>query len=243
MNRYIDTIKKEPLYGETIHYASMEYGIISDMTILDIGCGEGKMSLFFAMHDANVIGIDKRSSALKQANELLKTHSLEKQCLFIKGFGEKIPLPDASVDIIYSRSTIQYMDRPTALEEYFRVLRPEGKVILIENLPHNPIIYVYRIVRRLTSWSEKKKSYINSIRGYITHSEISDYSNRFEKAYRKEFHLFRMISIYSSRRLAFIRHIDTLVGSLDTLLLKYIPGLKRLAWFCLIYCERKKADV
>ncbi len=246
MNQFIEEIINAPLYGESIKDVSIFLNPITNKTILDIGCGDGQLSLFFAMQGANIIGIDKRSSALKKATNLLAKYRLDNQTQFIKGLGEQLPLDDSSVDIIYSRSTIQYMNRDKALNEYFRVLKPDGKIALIENLPHNPIIKIFRVIRSITSFSIEQKNYINSINGYITHKEIDDYMSRFEHSTKKEFHLFRMLSIYLSRafqtNLAIIK-FDNFLKSADRFILQNVPITKSLAWFCSIYCEKKKQDV
>jgi ubiquinone/menaquinone biosynthesis C-methylase UbiE len=96
--------------------------------LLDVGCGG--TDFYRKLHHVlgTYIGIEPSQS------ELLHADSKENVYL-MRGMGEKILLPDSSVDIALLISVLDHcLDAHKTLEETFRVLRPGGTaIILLEN--------------------------------------------------------------------------------------------------------------
>lgn len=61
---------------------------------------------------------------------------------WINGDAQSLPLPDASADVVSIAFGIRNVqDVPTAMREFHRILRPGGRVIILEfSLPTNPIL-------------------------------------------------------------------------------------------------------
>lgn len=58
----------------------------------------------------------------------------------IEGYAQAIPLPDESVDVVFAGNSLQHVKKrqqPRALSEIYRVLKPGGKIIVIENAKGN----------------------------------------------------------------------------------------------------------
>ena len=94
--------------------------------VVDVGCGLGQ--LFVAKSSAippgvACYGFDIDPSSIDYAIE----HWAEK-AMFAVAPAEKLPLPDASVDLYVSRVTLPYTDIPRALAEAARVLVPGGRL-------------------------------------------------------------------------------------------------------------------
>lgn len=60
-----------------------------------------------------------------------------------------LPFAEASVDAVFCFSVLQYADRAAALAEMRRVLRPGGRVVVVENLAGSPVALAYRAWRAL----------------------------------------------------------------------------------------------
>lgn len=101
--------------------------------VFDAGCGTGKYLKVIEEKAKKYIGMDLSSEQLKKATQKIN----KKGTYLILGNLKKIPLEDNSVDIIISTwvlGTITNIEeRELCLQELKRILKPTGKIILIEN--------------------------------------------------------------------------------------------------------------
>ena len=187
-----------------------------------------------------MFGMDRNPACVEQATALAKLLGVAHRCSFLVGCAEECPFASKSVDAVFSKSTIQYMERDKVLSEYFRILRPGGSLALIENLPHNPLINLYRLHRRLTARTQQELEYVRSIKGYLTSAEIEGLRAHFHRIVQQRYHLFRMPSLRLVARFprsAVVGRLDDAVARIDAVLLAWVPPLRRLAWFVAVYAE------
>ncbi len=99
-------------------------------TVLDLGSGGGIDVLLSARRvgpTGKAYGLDMTDEMLALARENQRKAGLE-NVEFLKGDIERIPLPDASVDVIISNCVINLAaDKRKVLAEAFRVLKPGGR--------------------------------------------------------------------------------------------------------------------
>ena len=100
-------------------------------TILDLGSGGGidvLMASRFVGDTGQVYGLDMTDEMLRLANEN-KTKMGVSNVEFIKGYIEKIPLQDETVDAVISNCVINLSeDKEKALSEAYRVIKPGGRL-------------------------------------------------------------------------------------------------------------------
>jgi arsenite methyltransferase len=98
--------------------------------VLDLGSGGGIDVLLSAKRvgpTGKVYGLDMTEEMLALANENKRRAGAD-NVEFLKGEIERIPLPDASVDVIISNCVINLSgDKKRVLAEAFRVLKPGGR--------------------------------------------------------------------------------------------------------------------
>ncbi len=107
---------------------------LENKIILDLGCGSGKFIPFFAPRAKRYYALDASKKLLEIAG---KKCTGMKNISFIHSLAQKIPLPNNSVDVVFSSwalSAMNFIDkREKALKEIFRVLKKGGECILVEN--------------------------------------------------------------------------------------------------------------
>jgi demethylmenaquinone methyltransferase/2-methoxy-6-polyprenyl-1,4-benzoquinol methylase len=126
--------------------------------IVDIACGTGDLTLQFVQRLVDVqpceslvdIGIPKQPViGIDFTYEMLPIARAKHQrrpCLtrvhWLNGDAQSLPLPDACCDVVSIAFGIRNVADPAAaIREFFRVLRPGGRVIILEfSLPTNPVL-------------------------------------------------------------------------------------------------------
>jgi len=108
----------------------------SDKRVLDVGCGRGCIALHVARATgAFVSGIDIEPSHVANARTHARRIGLADQTQFrVASFNEHpLPFSDESFDAIYDVQAFTYaMDKKGLFGELFRVLKPGGKLTLLE---------------------------------------------------------------------------------------------------------------
>ena len=119
----------EPLL-EILHDRG-ELDSIAGLRLLDLGCGFGALSAFFAARGATVMGVDLKEDRLEVGRRVAAEHGLDVQ--FRPGRMQKLALPDETFDVVVQNNSLCYVvpreDRRAALSETVRVLRPGGRLV------------------------------------------------------------------------------------------------------------------
>lgn len=118
-------------------------------TILELGCGQGQDSVFFAQNGYQVLATDFSPFALAQA--LQKTpQELNSQIKYqALDISQPLSVPHNSFDIVYSHLAIHYFDaiRTQALfDEIFSVLKPGGIFAALTNTIADPEVAAATII-------------------------------------------------------------------------------------------------
>lgn len=109
--------------------AAQKYGVdFEDKTLLDLGCGDGAISVGYLMLGAQkVVGVDIEERSIERANQ----HFANERAEFHLGSVGGIPLPDESVDVVTCIDVLEHVAKPEMiLAECKRVLRPGGKMLI-----------------------------------------------------------------------------------------------------------------
>jgi ubiquinone/menaquinone biosynthesis C-methylase UbiE len=104
-------------------------------TVLDIGCGLGLLACVLAKKDCHVHGIDIGEDNLKVAKRLSEMLNVEKLCAFQKAESNTLPFSTSTFEHVvlsWTLHDIQMENREPLLLECTRVLKPNGKLLILD---------------------------------------------------------------------------------------------------------------
>lgn len=110
--------------------------LLPAMDVADIGCGEGYLTLEIALWARHVTAVDRSDDVLERAQALAARRETA-NVAWKKGDLSRLPLRDESVDLaLFSHSLRYAADPERALDEAVRVLRPGGRVLVLDLKEH-----------------------------------------------------------------------------------------------------------
>jgi ArsR family transcriptional regulator len=105
--------------------------------VADLGCGEGYLAIEMAQWARRVVAVDRSADVLEGARDLAKRRRI-RNITWKRGDLERLPLEDASVDLALLSQALHHAEHPDrALSEAHRILRPGGRVLLLDLRAHD----------------------------------------------------------------------------------------------------------
>ncbi len=120
-------------HGEVISF----YLDLSGKHVLDVGCGDGRLTRAMTEMGATVIGIDPGERQLAKARAAEKIGSE----IYVEGAADELPVEDHSVDVVVFFNSLHHVpiDRlRQALTESRRALKISGTLYIAEPLAQGP---------------------------------------------------------------------------------------------------------
>ena len=126
---------RDDLFGDRVHLAALAALAGGDWVVGDLGCGTGQVSASLAPFVGRVIAVDESAAMLQAARRRLA--GLDNVDLR-RGQLEGLPIDDGKLDMASLMLVLHHVPEPAkALSEVARVLRPGGRVIIGDMLPHD----------------------------------------------------------------------------------------------------------
>lgn len=130
-DRVADYVRARPGYpGELIEVLAGRCGLTPNATIADVGSGTGLLARVFLEYGNAVFGVEPNAEMRAAGERFLVDcaafHSID-------GGAEATTLSDASVDFVTAGQAFHWFDRERARQEFARILKPGGWVVLIWN--------------------------------------------------------------------------------------------------------------
>ena len=140
------------LFGHHFQLHAMLSLIEPTLTVGDLGCGTGQVSELIAPHVAKVIAVDGSTDMVQAAKKRLKGHQIDVR----RGDMEALPIDDGQLDAAITALVLHHVPEPArALMEMHRVLKPGGRVLIVDMLPHDRVEYQQQMGHVWLGFSEK----------------------------------------------------------------------------------------
>jgi ubiquinone/menaquinone biosynthesis C-methylase UbiE len=126
---------RDELFGERFHLAALPAFADSEWTVGDLGCGTGQLTAALAPFVHHVIAVDASAAMLQAAKKRL--HGFENIELR-RGDLEALPIDDGRLDAATLGLVLHHLPEPgRSLAEVARVLKPRGRLLIVDMLPHD----------------------------------------------------------------------------------------------------------
>jgi len=108
------------------------FGDVAGLDAVELGCGTAYCSAWLARMGARVVGVDPTPAQLETARRMQQEFGLEFP--LVQAFGEDVPLPDASFDLVHSEyGASLWADPYKWIPEAARLLRARGRLVFLRN--------------------------------------------------------------------------------------------------------------
>jgi SAM-dependent methyltransferase len=104
--------------------------ITADSVVADIGSGTGLLSKLFLDFGNRVLGVEPNAEMRAAGEEFLSRYP---NFTSIAGSAEATTLPSDSVDFVAAGQAFHWFQMPAARNEFHRILKSEGRVLIIWN--------------------------------------------------------------------------------------------------------------
>lgn len=117
---------------------------VTDKKILEIGCGNGELSVWLAKNGADVYGVDISDESIKIAEKRTNENNTDNRTHFYACPAEHVPFENDFFDIVFINVSLHHLEIDVALNEFKRVLKLGGIIVAIEPLAFSKIIQNFR---------------------------------------------------------------------------------------------------
>ncbi|HEX2033170.1 MAG TPA: metalloregulator ArsR/SmtB family transcription factor [Chloroflexota bacterium] len=126
---------RDELFGEHFHLAALAAFAGQEWTVGDLGCGTGQVSAALAPFVARVIAVDASPAMLQAAQRRLQGFGTVE---LRRGALETLPIDDERLDAAVLTLVLHHVPEPeSALAEVARALKPGGRLVIVDMLPHD----------------------------------------------------------------------------------------------------------
>jgi len=126
---------RDDLFGRRFFLPALLGLLDEDAVVADLGCGTGQVAEALAPFVGQVIGVDTSHSMLKAAKKRLEKHG---NVDLRAGTLEALPGNDGGLDAAMMFLVLHHVADPArALAEAARTLKPGGRLVVVDMLPHD----------------------------------------------------------------------------------------------------------
>jgi ArsR family transcriptional regulator len=142
--------------------------LLPPLEVADLGCGEGYLTVETARWARHVTAVDRSAGVLTRAKALAARKKIT-NITWKKGELEQLPIDDASIDVALLSQALHHAGEPaTALTEASRILKPGGRLLILDLRPHDETWVREKLGDRWFGFSDEQLS------GMLTRAGFTD---------------------------------------------------------------------
>lgn len=221
-----------------MRYIVERLGDLKGKRLLDVGCGLGEASVYFALRGAEVTATDLSPGMLDASLRLAAANGVRIRTHL--SAAESLQLPAEEVfDVIYAGNLLHHADIPATLARLSCRLAPQGVFVSWDPLAYNPVINVYRRIATQVRTADEHPLTWADIRGFRRHFPHVE-TRYFWLSTLLVFVIMALVQHRDPNRERFWkavvreerswRRLYRPLERLDRLLLKFLPPLRLLCW-------------
>jgi 2-polyprenyl-3-methyl-5-hydroxy-6-metoxy-1,4-benzoquinol methylase len=229
-----------------MRYIIQRLGDLSGKRLLDVGCGLGEASVYFALRGADVTSSDLSPGMLEATCRLAMRNGVKVTPHVSAAEDLKLP-SNAQFDVIYAGNLLHHVDIDETLKRLFPHLAPNGLLVTWDPLAYNPAINVYRSIATSVrtpdehplTWSDIRlfKKHFKSVETryfWLTTLLVFIFMVYFQRRDPNKERLWKVVVKEGHKWQWIYKPLETL----DRLLLTLAPPLRLLCWNVVIVATR-----
>jgi ubiquinone/menaquinone biosynthesis C-methylase UbiE len=139
-------------------YSAMMFwlGDIRDQAVLDVGCGDGWLSVILAKLGGRISGFDISAEGIRTAQDRAAANGVADRCAFAAASMYSLPYPDKAFGAVAGMSILHHLgDKARAARELYRVMQPGAIAVFSEPFGNNLWLERLRLYVPITSQAEE----------------------------------------------------------------------------------------
>jgi 2-polyprenyl-3-methyl-5-hydroxy-6-metoxy-1,4-benzoquinol methylase len=221
-------------------------GSLRDKKVLDLGCGLGEASVWFALQGADVTSLDISPGMLDVVQAVAARYGVS-VTPHVGSATDLSDFDDETFDVVYGANMLHHVEIPKCLDEVQRVLKVGGRAAFWDPVQYNPVIEVYRRMAMGVRTDDEHP---------LRRSDLAAMQTRFRRVEARGFWLTSLLIFLrfffidrlhpSSHRYWKLvvdqqedhRRFLSTAHSLDRKVLSVVPPLRWVCWNMAFVCER-----
>lgn len=233
----------EALTSPELRFIHQTLGDVRGLKVLDLGCGLGEASVYFALRGALVTACDLSGGMLEATQRLAAAHGVSLRTH--RAASEALLLEVSDLyDVIYVGNLFHHVDIPSTLNVLLPHLKRGGRLISWDPLGYNPLINIYRRIATAVRTPDEHP---------LVRADVREITSRFKRSQTQFFWLSTLVIFV----LMAMRHNPNKVrlwkavvdqseswrwlfvplAKVDALLIRLCPPLRWLCWNVVILGE------
>ena len=144
-------------------------GDLRGRELLDVGCGLGEASVYFALEGAHVTATDVSPGMCDAARQLAEANGVPIETHV--SAAEDLRLGQRQFDVIYTGNTLHHADLAATMERLLPHLRAHGTFVSWDPVAYNPLINIYRRIATQVRTPDEHPLRLRDVRIITSHFE------------------------------------------------------------------------